>query len=69
LPQRGQVTTARLLESAADFLHGRARYADARRLHERALSIRETHLGPDHPETARSRRNLAAVTAELDKSP
>jgi hypothetical protein len=60
------LATAGLLESAADYLHGRARYADARRLHERALHIREARLGADHPDTAWSRRNLAAVVAALE---
>jgi hypothetical protein len=34
--------------------------------HERALAIREARLGPDHPETAKSRRNLAAVVDRLE---
>jgi hypothetical protein len=34
---------------------------DARSLHERALAIRETRLGPDHPETALSHYHLADV--------
>ena len=55
------LTTARLLENAADYLHGRARYADARRLHEQALAIREAHLGADHPITAWTLNNLAGV--------
>jgi hypothetical protein len=38
----------------------------ARRLHERALAIREARLGEDHPDTARSPQNLAAVVGELD---
>jgi len=58
------LTTARLLENAADYLHGRARYADARRLHERALAIREAHLGADHPTTAHSLNNLGRVMSE-----
>jgi Tfp pilus assembly protein PilF len=33
----------------------------ARRLHERALAIREARLGPDHPDTAQSLNNLAVV--------
>jgi tetratricopeptide (TPR) repeat protein len=58
------LTTARLLENAADYLHGRARYADARRLHEQALAIREAHLGADHPTTAHSLNNLGRVMSE-----
>ena len=41
----------------------------ARTLYERALSIREAGLGADHPDTAESRKRLAAVVAELDKQP
>jgi tetratricopeptide (TPR) repeat protein len=55
------VATAGLLESAADYLHGRARYADARRLHERALAIRQARLGADHPDIAWTLSNLALV--------
>ena len=38
----------------------------ARTLHERALAIREARLGADHPDTVRSRQDVAAVVAELD---
>jgi Tetratricopeptide repeat len=38
----------------------------ARTLDERALAIFEARLGPDHPETARSRERLAAVVSELE---
>jgi tetratricopeptide (TPR) repeat protein len=33
----------------------------ARRLYERALGIYETRLGPDHPNTVRSRKRLAVL--------
>jgi hypothetical protein len=33
-------------------------------LHERAVGIRETRLGPDHPTTATSLSNLAKVLAD-----
>jgi tetratricopeptide (TPR) repeat protein len=55
------LATAGLLECTADYLQGRARYADARQLHERALAIREAQLGADHPITAQSLDNLASV--------
>jgi tetratricopeptide (TPR) repeat protein len=58
------LATASLLNSAADYLHRRARYAEARALHERALAIREAHLGADHPDTASSLNNLARVLAD-----
>jgi Tetratricopeptide repeat len=38
----------------------------ARTLHERALAIREARLGPDHPDTVRSRGLLAAVVTALE---
>jgi Tetratricopeptide repeat len=60
------LATAGLLESTASYLRGRARYAEARALRERALTIYEARLGAHHPDTVRSRENLAAVVAELD---
>jgi hypothetical protein len=38
----------------------------ARSLHERALAIREARLGADHPDTMRSRKDLAAVVVALE---
>jgi hypothetical protein len=35
-------------------------------LHERALTIHEARLGPDHPDTVRSRERLAVVVAALE---
>ena len=61
------LTTASLLESAADYLHGRARYAEACTLHERALAIREAHLGIGHPITAHSLNNLANALRDHGK--
>jgi tetratricopeptide (TPR) repeat protein len=55
------LATASLLESAADYLHGRGRYGDARGLHERALAIMETRLGVDHPDTAWTLNNLGRL--------
>jgi tetratricopeptide (TPR) repeat protein/transcriptional regulator with XRE-family HTH domain len=45
---------ARLLQEAARYLHERARYAEAERLCQRALAIREQLLGPEHPDFALS---------------
>jgi len=47
-------------------LHAQGDLDGARPIHERALSIREARLGPDHPDTVRSRKALAAVVAELE---
>ena len=52
---------ARLLNQAGYYLYLRARYAEAEPLFRRALAIREQALGPDHPDTAQSLNNLAAV--------
>jgi len=40
---------------------GKAAQPETRALAERAVAIRERHLGPDHPEVASSLNNLAAV--------
>jgi tetratricopeptide (TPR) repeat protein len=53
--------TARLLDQAGRYLWGRAEYAQAKDLFERALAIFETNQGPDHPETAHTLSNLAKV--------
>jgi len=42
-------SAARLLNEAGLYLWQRADYSQARRLHERALAIREARLGADHP--------------------
>ncbi len=36
-------------------------YRQASQQHERALALRESHLGPDHPDTLMSRNNLASA--------
>jgi tetratricopeptide (TPR) repeat protein len=54
---------AGLLNNAGMYLWQRAEDQQARTLHERALSIREAHLGADHPDTAWSLDNLALVLA------
>jgi tetratricopeptide (TPR) repeat protein len=43
--------TARLLAAAANYLGGRARYRDARPLHERAVVLAEMTFGPQDPST------------------
>ena len=59
-------TTAGLLTETARYLWSRAELQQATRLLERALTIRETRLGADHPDTMRSRELLAAVVTELE---
>ena len=47
------------LNQQVDELYQAGRYAEAIPLAEQALTIRETALGPDHPDTATSLNNLA----------
>src|SRR6266511_3484534 len=54
-------TTAWLLHQVGAYVFVRADYPQARKLLQRALAIRETRLGADHPETAHSLTNLALV--------
>jgi len=60
--QRGQdLSTSRLLDRVAGYLHARGEFAAARLLSERALKIAERVLGPHHPDTAQSLNNLALL--------
>ncbi|HVB22938.1 MAG TPA: tetratricopeptide repeat protein [Ktedonobacteraceae bacterium] len=52
---------AALLNKAGYYLYDLAFYADAEPLYQRALQIREQVLGPQHPSTATSLNNLAAL--------
>ena len=52
---------ADLLNRAGGYFCGRAVYAQARPLLERALAIREKALGPEHPDTATSLTSLALL--------
>ena len=52
---------ANLLLKTANYLYQRAQYEQAEPLYERALAITERALGPDHPDTAQSLNNLAAL--------
>jgi hypothetical protein len=52
---------ARLLNQAGFYLWERGRYTDVEPLFQRALAIRETALGPEHPNLASSLNNLAEL--------
>src|SRR6266566_410547 len=52
---------ARLLEQTGDYLQGHVQYEQAEPLLQRALTIREKLLGPDHPDLATSLNNLAML--------
>ena len=49
------------LNTLAALLQEQGALAAARPLYERALAIREKVLGPEHPDTATSLNNLAAL--------
>jgi len=51
--------TADLLNRASDYYHVRAAYSAAEPLLRRALAICEQAIGPEHPDTALSLKNLA----------
>ncbi|HEY2958094.1 MAG TPA: tetratricopeptide repeat protein [Actinomycetota bacterium] len=59
-------TTATNLGNLAGVVRAQGDLDAARTLHERALAIREARLGPDHPDTVRSRGLLAAVVTALE---
>ena len=52
---------ARLLNEAGCYLRGRARSSDAEPLYQRALTIYERAVGPEHPHMAASLNNLAGL--------
>jgi hypothetical protein len=56
-----------LLSNAAVYLWVHARFAEGRRLAERALAIAEASYSPDHRYVIGFRANLAAVLAELEQ--
>jgi Tetratricopeptide repeat len=64
-PLSTRPTVGRRCRGLVGILRDQGDLAGAHRLVERALVIREARLGADHPATAWSRRNLAAVVAEL----
>jgi CHAT domain-containing protein/Tfp pilus assembly protein PilF len=52
---------ARTLNQIALALYRQGHYAEAQKLGQRALAIREKALGPEHPDVAESLNNLAAI--------
>ena len=56
--------TSTLLDRAESYLHGRARYAEAHPLAERALTLAEATFGPDDEIVAARLGNLANVLAD-----
>jgi tetratricopeptide (TPR) repeat protein len=57
--------TGHALDRAATYVQGRAAFAQARGLFERALTIAEGAFGPDHPNVAAVANNLGGVLRDL----
>jgi len=58
-------STGRLLNQTGLYLKGRAQFAEAKEMHERALAIGEATYGPDHPQVAIYVNNLGLVLQAL----
>jgi tetratricopeptide (TPR) repeat protein len=59
------VTTG--LNNMAELLRRHGKYEDALPLYQRALTIWEKALGPDHPNTATSLNNMAGLLQSQGK--
>jgi hypothetical protein len=57
-------STATSLNNLAGLLQAQGDLAGARRLFERALAIREKALGPEHPDTGRTRSHYAGLPSD-----
>ena len=57
----GELRRATTLNNLGYVLHRRGRLAEAEELYAQALALRQTRLGPEHPEVAQSLANLAEV--------
>ncbi|KAF5437924.1 Tetratricopeptide repeat-containing protein, partial [Candidatus Methanophagaceae archaeon] len=57
--------TQHILNQTGLYLHGRAEFAEAKVLFERALSLAEEAYGPDHPKVAIRVNNLGGVLKAL----
>jgi len=58
-------STGILLNQTGVYLKGRAQFADAKKMYERALAIDEAAYGPDHPTVAIRVNNLGLVLQAL----
>ena len=59
----GQLPYVTPLKTIDHLLHIQGKYEEARTIYERSLAIRETVLGPDHPDVAGGFNDLAALWA------
>ena len=67
LAEPATAAVADTLNNLADLRHGQGRLNEARRLHERALAIRERALGAEHVDIAASLNNVAVLLMDLRK--
>ncbi len=58
-------STEKLLNQTGSYLKGRAQFAEAKEMFERALAIGEAAYGPDHPQVAIYVNNLGLVLQAL----
>ncbi|NOR48699.1 MAG: tetratricopeptide repeat protein [Methanosarcinaceae archaeon] len=58
-------STGRLLNQMGLYLKGRAQFAEAKEMFERALEIDEAAYGPDHPDVVISVNNFGGVLQDL----
>ncbi len=58
-------STEKLLNQTGSYLKGRAQFAEAKEMFERALAIGEAAYGPDHPQVAIYVNNLGNVLQDL----
>ncbi len=62
------IALAQFLNRMGFYLDGRAAYSEAEPLYRRALAIFETQLGPDHPNTQTTRRNLELLLEKMQST-
>ena len=62
-----QLDAATKLNEQVENLFGQGRYAEAVKLEQQVLAIREQILGPDHPDVATSLKYLAGLYRDLGK--
>lgn len=56
-----------LRKSTINFFHSQGKYEEVERYYQRALEIYETKLGPDDPNVAKTKNNLASAYLKQGK--
>lgn len=64
----GSPDVAGRIQHVADRYAEQGKYAEAERLYQRALTVREEFLGPEHPEVAATLDGYAALLRKLDRT-